>query len=812
MVKPRLLLCVLVLVIGESIGWSQPVPDTILLPDSLGPLRPGYHLAFGSSTDNIYVASESSDVIVVDGNTFQRIKRIYTDTPVGGALLVSQHNRLYCSYPLQGRIGIIDCATNTIVGSIQVGTRPKFLCYSSGNDKLYCGDTIDCTVSVIDCATNTVRKVIPLGAGLTVMAYEPTTGKVYVGTRDALLAISCSTDSVVVGIAEAGGARGLCINKRRQKLYVVLPTVVGEDTMLVISTPKDSVLGRLSCDGDLAPMLACNEATDRLYCVSEVSVTAIMLWEFDCIRDTLIRDKEVGAPLATVGLACDTVRNRLYHLCCYDWSAGYLDVLDCTTFDFISHVLVMPRPALLGMDPFRYRIMCVGGWYTDDADVKEMAAFDYQGDTLCVTAAVPLCGWTWYMYRNPVAGKLYFQWGFALGGLGVIDEHTNRLVGQVFMPMGDWSFVVYSRTSDKFYYRAPYQGLGIMDGTSDSIIKVIPMDIGFNSRSPCWCPEENKVYCYTGASGRRYVAVIDCYTDSVVGEIDLYGRQQLGFEYLGEDRLLCIQNDRLTLVGCRADTVLADTSIMLGEYYYSVAHTGDGEKVYFAHDGTLGVLSSSSLALLSKIDWPYGGPIGGGGFLVYSDTTHKLYWFSDWGDSMLAIDATSDTVVARLATSVSGRLACLDHTGRYLFCTGFYNTSLRVYDTQSDSLVGTYPHPQYPRSIIPAPEQHCIYLGSEDLILAYPDAPPGVEEAPSAEVRTTNDGPTVVHGVLFLPEAASRKHQAPSLMDISGRRVVNLEPGANDVRTLAPGVYFVAEGLGIRGQGLGRIRKVIVTR
>jgi len=72
-----------VLSVGVSFGWTPSVPDTILLPDSLGPLRPGYHLAFGSSTNNIYVASESSDIIVVDGETFQRIKRIDTGTTVG---------------------------------------------------------------------------------------------------------------------------------------------------------------------------------------------------------------------------------------------------------------------------------------------------------------------------------------------------------------------------------------------------------------------------------------------------------------------------------------------------------------------------------------------------------------------------------------------------------------------------------------------------------------------------------------------------------------------------------------------------------
>jgi hypothetical protein len=67
----------------------------------------------------------------------------------------------------------------------------------------------------------------------------------------------------------------------------------------------------------------------------------------------------------------------------------------------------------------------------------------------------------------------------------------------------------------------------------------------------------------------------------------------------------------------------------------------------------------------------------------------------------------------------------------------------------------------------------------------------GVEETPSGEVRARNAA-TVVRGVLFLPEASSRKPQAASwLLDISGRTVAELRPGPNDVRSLAPGVYFI---------------------
>jgi hypothetical protein len=69
----------------------------------------------------------------------------------------------------------------------------------------------------------------------------------------------------------------------------------------------------------------------------------------------------------------------------------------------------------------------------------------------------------------------------------------------------------------------------------------------------------------------------------------------------------------------------------------------------------------------------------------------------------------------------------------------------------------------------------------------------GLEEAAGPEVRKTGL-PTIVRGVLFLTEVSDLKPQANSwLLDVSGRKVIDLEPGANDVSALAPGVYFVRE-------------------
>jgi hypothetical protein len=57
---------------------------------------------------------------------------------------------------------------------------------------------------------------------------------------------------------------------------------------------------------------------------------------------------------------------------------------------------------------------------------------------------------------------------------------------------------------------------------------------------------------------------------------------------------------------------------------------------------------------------------------------------------------------------------------------------------------------------------------------------PGAAEANAA---------TIIRGVLFLAERPSTS--TSSLFDTGGREVLDLAPGANDVRALAPGVYFV---------------------
>jgi len=811
MMKPRPLFCALVLGVCVSAGQalSLAVPDTILLPDSLGPLRPPYHLAFGSSTENIYVASESSDIIVVDGNTFQRIKRINTGTPVGDAFLVSQHNKLYCSYPQQGRIGVIDCATNSIIGTIQVGTRPTSLVYGSGSDQIYCGDTIDCTVTAISCVTDQVLKVIPVGDSLTAMAYDPTTNKLYAATRDAVRAISCSSDSIVANIDEIKSSTALCVNKRRQELYVERVPWTAPDTIFVISTTTDTVVAGMVCAGGIGfePAMACNEVTDRLYAIGNSAI-----WEFDCSQDTFIRSGYAGDWVNEVkGMFCDTVRNRLYYLI-----AGYGAILlawDCSKFELIYETAVGDDySADFKADPARFRLMCAGV----QSRSSTLAVFDYKGDSCYERMAVPLSVGGRYLCRNPVMGKLYCPWA---GGVSVVDEQTNRVVAQAFLSetFAAWG-MAFSLTSNKLYFSSYLRGLGVMDGVRDSFRGFIEAGWALLGPYPCWYPDGNRVYCFFDDISGFYVGVVDCNDDSVVRLIGVVDDPIVGFEYLGNDRMLSMHYQGLTLIDCKTDSVIADSATAQNGWWVA-AHTGDGEKVYTLCNGLLAARNASSLSLLDTTCWRPNGVNDNGDYLVYSDATNKLYWFSiGEHDSVLVIDATCDTVVARIGTSLVYGCACLDATGKYLFCGGSRRDStLKVYDTRFDSLVAAYPHTPSVAAIVSNPDQHCIYVGCQDVILVYPDAPPGIEEAMNDERGGMNWEPSIVRGLLELGAVDSRQQTAygAEFLDVGGRKVMDLKTGANDVRGLAPGVYFVREAQAqaqAAGSKLQAIRRVVLVR
>jgi hypothetical protein len=103
----------------------------------------------------------------------------------------------------------------------------------------------------------------------------------------------------------------------------------------------------------------------------------------------------------------------------------------------------------------------------------------------------------------------------------------------------------------------------------------------------------------------------------------------------------------------------------------------------------------------------------------------------------------------------------------------------------------------------------CDYYGS--VFLRWNITPAGVEQTTNDERGTIDVGATLVRGVLFPPRDMtespddSDRVPRPTLLDAAGRCVLQLRAGANDVRGLSPGVYFVREA------EVQPVRKVVVS-
>ncbi|MCX6840973.1 MAG: M28 family peptidase [candidate division WOR-3 bacterium] len=164
---------------------------------------------------------------------------------------------------------------------------------------------------------------------------------------------------------------------------------------------------------------------------------------------------------------------------------------------------------------------------------------------------------------------------------------------------------------------------------------------------------------------------------------------------------------------------------------------------------------------------------------------------------------------AKLFTSAQGRLPFVD-----AFAVRSADTVLRFNSFSGDSFAGKPVGVRW----LGAPGK-VVFFGFPFYYMKEAEARPvavkvltdlgepyGIEESAKSQVKMTKALPTVVRNVLSLPLSPFTTHY--SLFDRSGRAVLSLRPGLNDVHRVPAGVYFVCEA---QAQAQAA-HKVIVTR
>jgi aminopeptidase N len=113
-------------------------------------------------------------------------------------------------------------------------------------------------------------------------------------------------------------------------------------------------------------------------------------------------------------------------------------------------------------------------------------------------------------------------------------------------------------------------------------------------------------------------------------------------------------------------------------------------------------------------------------------------------------------------------------------CAG--ESVLAVFHPQDTLALDTFVLSAEPLTLTPDPD---------NWVLDSTHVTAGVEESENSELRREKAEPTIIRGVLRLPVSPFTTHT--SLFDMTGRQVMALQPGRNDVSRLAPGVYFLRQ-------------------
>ena len=128
-------------------------------------------------------------------------------------------------YHCNDTLGILNTATNTIVGTVGIGNGATGVCVSPDGTKVYVTNANDNTVSVINTATNSVTSTIAVGNIPQGVSVSPDGTKVYVANynngNSGTVSIINSITNVVTGTVTVGfGPIGVKVSPDGAKVYV----------------------------------------------------------------------------------------------------------------------------------------------------------------------------------------------------------------------------------------------------------------------------------------------------------------------------------------------------------------------------------------------------------------------------------------------------------------------------------------------------------------------------------------------------------------------------------------------------------------
>ena len=755
---------------------AQWLEKVVPLPDSFSGMTNPLAFVVNTGNNTVYVGggSGSSCLVVLDGVTHRKIARI----PVPGhdhrLCYDPVQNKVYCISRYSPCVYVIDAAANALADSIDLGGELWDVCYAPGVNKVYCAGSQ--TVTAIDCSADTITgRAILWGNSPFMLCAAPEENKVYCGLHspddDNIVVIDCAGDSILhtVHIIDVG-ISDIAYNPTANKLYVAWGSF---GSLIVIDCASDTVLSWTNV-GEGHGRLAVNAAADKVY------------------------------------VSCSTV--------------GRVDVISGVTDQVVASIDSLENPDWIVMDTIDGAVFCA-------VSAQDLVAIDCAADT--ILGQVPIGPYVQGVCWSPDNDCVYV----GAGNVFVVDASARQVVSQVPVSWFDVRQVCWC-AQDSELYACSGESIAVVELHANRVQKFVPLLTGIECVH--YYAPGNKVYC---AGGGR-VTVLDCTTDSVIKSIPV-SADAYAFCYDGVDRKLYLQHsrDHLTVISCDQDSVVAELSF--GDYFIDeLAYSPTMNRLYCAlEDSTVAVIDCAGDTVIDELPvtrdshWlcyiPDGdllacanywddsvqvascatgqilgsvGVFNSPGPMAFSGRSHRLYSVSASPRRVAVISVPALNLVGSIALQDGVAVVDYDSLADKVVCAG--GSTVEFIACGSDSLVAAIQVQGSPGSMTRGAERR-LYVanqGASSFSIIRDTTTVGIAETMNDERGTMNVEPTLVRGVLFFEARGEKRETRGELLDISGRKVLDLKPGPNDVRSLAPGVYFVREA---QAQA---VRKVVIAK
>jgi DNA-binding beta-propeller fold protein YncE len=758
---------------ATSVCSGQWLERQVVIGDTLGGISLRGGVVENPISGNEYI--EAARLRVFDPATVEKV----TDPGTGGPVVFCPPSGK--GYVIRDTLLILDAAADTIIDATALPFYPYRFAYSRTSNKLYLGSIDTSAVAVFDPEGDTVMGTIEVGHICYELLWDSLRNRVYnVGYSDTLSVIDCGADIVAaevkLGISEIGL---LALAEPSGKLYCAgFPESPDSDYVLVVSADSLVPVGAIA-GLSLPDTMVYSPVTERLYCPNEES-----LYIVDCRTDSIRTQLE--APYVTA-LAVNTLDGRVYLGLEDSTQLAVLDTLDSIAGRIGTPDVPSQYTAALAFRPDRnelYGVTTASRVFVVDASADTVAG------VLNYATYLPR-----QMVHNPAGNKLYLLCT-AQDELVVVDSTltvSERLPG---LAVSTYAQPVLNPTLNRLYV-ADADEFRVIDCSRDSLLRVHGM-YGISRARVVLVPYLNRLYVFSASTGTGgdSVYAYDCLRDTVSSVMLVSDDVPSAVYDPRSNRIFfcCADAPTLRALDPVTNIVVKTFDLVGGSYRGKMALNLDLGRLYYVDQSpdiifTIDVLTDSVLAAESL-------PVQADSMFL-NRRLQKLYLCGD--DQTLVFDCAMGTVVDTISAGYSYS-GLMDERNDKLYLRGG-----EVIDCRYDSIV-TQLDSISPRCMAWDAIDNRVFQATTSRLYVYRDDPYGIAAEPVG--ARPHWHATIIRSVLFLPETAGAERSAVGahLMDISGRRVLDLRPGRNDVRALPAGVYFVRQVVG------NRTTKVVVER